>query len=468
MSLLFEEIPRLISCQIVPSTLKGILGPLSIDSRRLNPGDVFIALKTDQADGHDFIAKAFSQGASAALVNKEWFDINRKSHPGSSFIVADDTLEALQKLAKSHRKRFHIPVIALTGSNGKTATKELLATALKTQLKVLKSPGNYNNDIGIPLTLLQIDPATEIVLLELGTNQPGDLALLCAIAKPEYGLVLNVGPAHLQGFGDLDGVAKEKAELLRFLPPAGAAFVNSDDSYVNQMETSANQRFCYGFDVDAPGENCLRMICAENLGLDEAGFGSFRLRGETINMNWYGIHQIYNGLAATTVANYFGIPLEDIAEKFASMPPLEGRLKVDLISGITLIDDAYNANTTSTMQALNFLKTVDIPGKKYVVLGDHLELGDASAEEHLKLGAMLAEQGVDGVFLVGKEMRHALPAVKERLILHQENHEDVNPVSQEIKKILGVGDAILIKGSRGMGLDRVVKDIYQFCKEVKG
>jgi len=444
-----------------------VLNRLSIDSRRTKPGDVFIALRTDQADGHDFVGEAFEKGAISAFVCEKWYSVNGQSYPRGSFIVVEDTLVALQLLAKSHRKRFRLPVIGLTGSNGKTSTKELLAAALNTQFKVLKSPGNYNNHIGIPLTLLNIDPRTEMVILEMGANRPGDIALLCSIAKPEYGLALNVAPAHLQGFGDLQGVAHEKGELLRALPPSGAAFINSDDNHVNQMKTGADQRFCFGFDIDAPGIDCTRMICAENLGLDDAGLGSFQLRGTKITMNWHGLHQITNGLAAAAVAEYFGIPVELTARKFAAMPPIEGRLKVEVISGITLIDDAYNANRESTLKALDYLVSINVPGKRYVVLGDHLELGDASESEHDQLGRSLSERDIDGVFLIGQEVRHAADVLHDKLILHHEDPANITPTCEIIREILQPGDAILIKGSRGIGLDRVVKDVRKFRQEVE-
>ncbi len=460
MSLTYQEIPRLISCRLHPTDAAGIMGTLCIDSRKLNAGDVFIALKTERADGHDYVAEAIAKGAQAAFVERGWFENNKKLLPKGKFIIVEDTLFALQQLAKAHRSRFHVPVIALTGSNGKTSTKELIAAALGTQYEVIKSPGNFNNHIGIPLTLLQIEPGTEMVLLEMGANQPGDIALLCSLAQPDFGLVLNVGPAHLQKFDNLQGVAREKAQLLLSLPPSGAAFVNCDDEYVNQMETTASHRLCYGYRIDAAALECHRMYCAENLGLTREGFGAFRLRNTTFKMNWYGIHQISNGLAATAVADFFGIPLEDIARKFSSMPPIEGRLDLEIIAGITVIDDSYNANFASTVQALELLQALHVTGKKYVVLGDHLELGKSSAEEHRKLGRLLGQKQLDGVFLIGPEMQNACEAVGDLLLLHTDDYQNLQPSIEKILNKLKSGDALLVKGSRGMGLDRLVKEMH--------
>jgi UDP-N-acetylmuramoyl-tripeptide--D-alanyl-D-alanine ligase len=467
MSIIFDEIPRLIACRLEPATSTGILGSFSIDSRNLKSGEVFIALNTEQADGHDYIHDAFNKGAQAAFVNRVWFEKNYKDYSNEKFIVVEDTLASLQQLARAHRKRFKIPVIALTGSNGKTSAKELLAAALETQFRVLKSPGNFNNHIGVPLTLLQLDPDVEILLLEMGTNQPGDIELLCSLAIPDYGLVLNIGPAHLMGFINLEGVAREKSKLLRGLPPSGAAFINVDDPYVSVMKTSTDQRFCFGLNANLPEEDCFRMQCAEDLGVTENGCGKFRLRNTTFTMNWPGRHQISNGLAAATVADYFGIPMEVIAQKFASIQPIKGRLNIDVIAGITVIDDAYNANPGSTLPALELLRSLPVSGKKFVVIGDHLELGQVALDEHIKIGKMLVQAGVDGAFLVGTEIQHALSVIGKLLMHYQKEPTEIDELVRKLLNTIKSGDAVLIKGSRGMALDRIIREIRQKIGEVK-
>lgn len=468
MSITFQELNGLISCRLFPTTLKGILGSSSIDTRTLRKGELFWALKTEFADGHDFIYDAFLKGAQAAVVRKDWFKDHRDSFPGRSFIIVSDPLTALQNLAANHRRRFRIPVIALTGSNGKTATKELLGEALNLRYNVLKSQGNYNNYIGIPLTLLNIQPETEIVILEMGTNQPGDIELLCSIAQPDVGMVLNIGPAHLEGFSDVDGVAKEKSILLQSLPPHGTAFINCDDPIVRRMKTTAGTLICYGFQVNLAKTECCKMQVAENLGLTPEGKGCFRLRNVTFTLGWYGEHQIKNALAAVAIADRFGVPLEEIAKAFASLLPMEGRLNVLYYSGITLIDDTYNANPASTAAALDFVRSLNVKGRRFVVLGDHLELGAASEEQHRFLGKLIAEKGFNGAFLIGPQMQFARDAIPEMTLYYQEDNADLSLIIQEIKKAVRPGDAVLIKASRGMKLERIVRKLRQQFAENSG
>lgn len=468
MSLKFEELPQLISCWLEPPSLRGPLGSSTIDTRILKAGDLFWALKGEEADGHDYVDEAFSKGACAAVVRENWFQSRRDRVSRGSYVVVSETLGALQDLAKAHRSRFDLPVIALTGSNGKTATKELLAAALSRKYKLLKSPGNYNNYIGLPLTLLQMDAETQMVLTEMGTNQPGDIKRLCDIARPEFGLVLNVGPAHLEGFGDLAGVAREKGMLLASLPPTGAAFVNTDDPYVRAMASPAKTRVCFGFNGGIGKVDCDLILKAENLGAMPQSKGRFRLRDVEFTLNWHGRHQVHNALAAAAVADYLDVPLRDIAHVFASMPPLPGRLTVEMIAGITLIDDSYNANPASTSVALELLKSMDVAGKKYAALGDHLELGAASENQHRRFGKMLAQRWLDGVFLVGPQMRYAQEEAPDLVRFYLEDESNLEPLIAEVIRMIRPGDALLVKASRGMRLERIVQRIKRHFTEDQG
>ena len=459
MSVRFEDLPGLIPCRLEPPGLSGQLGPSAIDTRKLNPGELFWALKGQTADGHDYIEDAFRKGAQAVVVEEDWFQSRKDSLSSGAFVVVKDTLSALQNLAKAHRERFRIPVIALTGSNGKTATKEYLAAALGLQYNILKSPGNFNNFIGVPLTLLQFTEETDMVVVEMGTSQPGDIHLLCEIAKPDHGLLINVAPAHLEGFGDLDGVAAEKGKLLTSLPPTGAAFVNCDDPRVRRMKSTAGIRVCFGFNAELAEADCCRMVCAENLGLTAQGRGCFQLRNVTFNLNWYGRHQVQNALAAVAVADHFGIPLNEMADLFASMPPIKGRLNLLEIGGVKLIDDTYNANPASTAAALSFLKSLPVPGKRYAVLGDHLELGKDSQNQHRRIGKLIGETDLTGVFLIGPEMRHAREEIPERVCFYLADPVNLQPVLAEIIRVVQPGDALLVKGSRGMRLERIVEGL---------
>ncbi|TKJ41485.1 UDP-N-acetylmuramoyl-tripeptide--D-alanyl-D-alanine ligase [candidate division LCP-89 bacterium B3_LCP] len=464
MSLFFEELPALIHCSLKPANLRGKMGPSCIDSRILKKGEVFWALK-DEADGHDFVADAFRKGAQAAVVSRNWL---KKAPPiqKAAYIAVSDPLKALHNLAKSHRRRFHIPVIAITGSNGKTATKELLATALSLRYNLLKSQGNYNNHIGLPLTLLQLHPDIEMVLLEMGANQPGDVAKLCGIANPNYGLVINVGPAHLEGLGSLEGVASEKSSLFNSLPSTGTAFINCDDAKVCAMDSTATSMVCYGFDAERAGEECDRMVCAEMLEPADDNRARFRIRDTVFTLSWSGLHQASNALAAITVADRFGVPMDEMAEAFASLPPLEGRLQTEEIAGVTIINDAYNANLGSTKSALEFLQALKTSGKKFVVIGDHLELGTASDEQHCQIGHLLADSDIDGAFLVGQKIQSISRLVPELVLFYVAN-EPYDSLVKEILATIQNGDVIMFKASRGMQLERVM-DSLKFKLTEKG
>jgi UDP-N-acetylmuramoyl-tripeptide--D-alanyl-D-alanine ligase len=353
----------------------------------------------------------------------------------------------------------------LRGSNGKTATKEHLAAALRRRFKLIKSPGNFNNHIGIPLTLLEISPETELAIVEMGANQPGDIAQLTSIAKPDYGIVLNVGPAHLQGFGDLAGVMKEKETLLRSLPSTGTAFINSDDPHVRKMNTTADTLICFGFDAERAAEQCDKMICAEELPSTAEGKGRFKLRNTEFTLNWYGRHQINNALAAASIADRFGVPLNDIARAFADLPSVEGRMEVDEFGGVLVINDAYNANLVSSEAALEFLDSLNVSGRRFAVFGDHLELGKASAEEHRLIGKLLATSNLDGLFLVGPEMKYAQGQIPDRVLYYQKDSMDITLLVNEIIQTVRTGDAILLKASHGMGFERIHSRIKRYLTE---
>lgn len=460
LSLKFEELSKLIACRLHPAELKGTLGAPAIDTRLIKPGEVFWALAGDQVDGHAYVAVAFAKGAQAAVVSRQWFQAQEGNRPTGAYVVVEDPLTALQELAAVHRQRYKIPLIALTGSNGKTATKELLGAALSKKYRVLKNAGNFNNHIGVPLTLLGITDDTEIILTEMGTNHPGEIEALCRIARPSAGLVLNVGPAHLEGFGDVEAVAREKGSLLQGLPKDGAAFVNLDDPFVRKMTSSAGKRIGFGF--EARGDNtCTEVYMAEKLPTSPEGKGSFQLSDTIFTLNWPGPHQVKNALAAAVVAQHFGMPLEQIVQAFAAIPPLKGRLQTTMAGGVTIIDDSYNANPASTGAALEFLASLTTAKRRFAVLGDNLELGQASEDLHRGIGAGLKDRRLQGAFLVGTQMAFAWQECAGQLspAEHYPAGSDYEAIADRIVSMLKPGDAVLVKASRGMGLDRIARGL---------
>ncbi len=467
--MLFEELPGLIPCRLSPPDLRGQLGVSAIDSRLLRRGDLFWALSGEHIDGHDFVQEAFSKGARVAVVGEAWYAHQGAQFPYGAFVIVPDTLKALQNLGRAQRQRSRVPLIAITGSNGKTSTKELFSAALAIRYRVLKSAGNFNNHIGLPLTLLQITSATEIIITEMGTNHPGEIEFLCSLALPTAGMVLNVGPAHLEGFGDLESVAREKAVLLASLPESGAAFLNLDDAYVRQMRTSARTRIGYAFSARGT-KSCTSTLRGKKLPPTPEGCGVFRLEGTTFRLNWPGEHQLSNALAAAAAAQHFQIPPEIIAEAFAHLPPIKGRLQVTSVAGISIIDDSYNANPVSTAAALEFLSSLPVSGQRFAVLGDNLELGASSEAEHRKLGKLLARNPEEQVYLIGREMRYAF---QECMNLHK-SATYFDPDVAALEQIIGIlitvlqpGDAIMVKASRGMGLERVVQGLSEYYRREK-
>jgi len=463
MKLRFEELPQLISCRLSPPSLRGLLGPSCIDTRQLQSGDLFWALKGEEADGHAYIAQALQREAGAAVVREDWFARFGQQFAGAALVIVQDPLTALQDLARAHRRRFQIPVIALTGSNGKTSTKEMLAAALGIRYPVLKPQGNFNNHIGVPLTLLQMDCETRIALIEMGTNHPGEIAALCSFAEPTVGLVLNVGPAHLEGFGSLENVAREKEALYQSLPSSGAAFFNIDDPWVGKMDSPAQVQVCYGLEPAPSARRCDQVLSAKKLRLTADGRPGFKIGNTTLRLSWPGLHHISNALAATAVAQYFDVPLAAIAAAFAALPLVKGRLNVHQIGDITIIDDSYNANPASTRAALNFLGSLKVTGRRIAVLGDHLELGAASEEEHRKIGKMLLDPSVNGALLIGDLMRYAWAEYSAcgKMAVYYDYTEDYEDIVDLLLRIIRPGDAILVKASRGLRLERIVDGLVR-------
>ncbi len=463
----FEDLPEIIPCRLQPAELRGVIRGHAIDSRILREGDLFWALRGERADGHDFVGAAFAAGAEAAVVSGEWFRETGNRIPRGAFVIVDDPLQALQAAARAYRNRFHIPVIALTGSNGKTSTKELLAEALAEKYNLLKSEGNFNNHIGVPLTLLKISAGTELVLTEMGTNHPGEIAALCEIARPTAGLVLNVGPAHLEGFGSLANVAREKESLLTSLPADGAAFFNLDDARVRRMRSSAGTKIGFGFRPPAASirRDFARIIRARR----RIRESTFQIERTTFKLNWHGIHQQSNALAAAVVAHHFGIPWEASAQRFADLPPIRGRMEVRTVSGVIILDDTYNANPASTAAALETLNNLPVQGRRIVVLGDHLELGKSAARLHRRIAEDILAGGFDAVFLIGAQMLAAQELIRKRgkRAHYIPDGADIENITGEIFAALSPGDAILFKASRGMALDRIVHRLEQRLTETR-
>lgn len=418
---------------------------VSTDTRQITPNCLFVALRGDTFNANEFALQALTTGASYALV-----DDPAVAAADPRCLLVDNTLMALQDLARHHRQQFTCPVIGLTGSNGKTTTKELIAAVLSRRYVTEATKGNLNNHIGVPLTLLRIDPATcEMAVVEMGANHQQEIAMLSQICQPTHGLITNVGKAHLEGFGGLAGVRKGKGELFDYLAETGGTvFMNAQNETLMAMHAECTFANTVFYLVDNQPELLL-----------EAPVAVYRTAsGDTIQTHLPGRYNFENVAAALAIGAYFDVPEAAANAAVAAYNPTNNRSQVVVKGTNTILLDAYNANPSSMAAAIrqfgqSHLGDGPAP-RKAVLLGDMYELGDESPAEHAALGTLVAEQGFDLVILAGKDMQYALPALPkayyfpDKFSLH--NWIADNPMTNT---------NILIKGSRGMGLESVVQFI---------
>jgi UDP-N-acetylmuramoyl-tripeptide--D-alanyl-D-alanine ligase len=432
--------------------IKGV----SIDSRTIKPGQLFIAIKGENFDGHDFIASAISRGA-AAIIAEDAHRVKTEVH-AAAIIVVKDTLNALMQLAAYHRQRFSIPVIAVTGSNGKTTTKDLIASVLAQRLNVLKSWKNYNNEIGLSLTLLGISKGTEAVVVEMGMRGLGQIAKLTEISRPTMGVITNVGPVHLELLKSLENIAAAKAELLKGIDCSGKAFLNAEDPWCLKMQNKLLPKsILYGF----------KQGCHYSAKLLDASFSGSKfllIKGEQTNevmLPIPGEHNVLNALAAAAVAGELGFDLDVISEGLFGSALSEKRLEI--LKGplnTTIINDTYNANPVSVMASLSILAKA--PAKRRIaVLGEMYELGDFEKQGHALVGASVHSNGIDCLIAIGKLARYiaegaiAAGMPKSNVLVVGGNAEAIS----YLKKLIAAGDFILFKGSRSARVEEVVKGI---------
>ncbi|MBQ5747518.1 MAG: UDP-N-acetylmuramoyl-tripeptide--D-alanyl-D-alanine ligase, partial [Bacteroidales bacterium] len=429
---------------------------VTTDSRKIAPEAMFIALKGENFDGNNFAQSALDQGARVVVVNGESNFAREYLSRGDSsdrVFIVEDTLEALQALARFHRSHFNIPVIALTGTNGKTTTKELLSAVLSKKYNVTFTQGNLNNHIGVPLTLLRITEETEAAVVEMGANHPGEIALLMSIALPNFGLVTNVGKAHLEGFGSFEGVMAAKGEMYDYLQrTADKVFYNCDDEYISAMVSSRPDLTGYRYGIQYNSAEILPVSQEEPyLRL------KFSIDGEQkeISSKLVGSYNANNILAAVTVGVYFGVALSDCVAAIEEYTPSNHRSQLENTGRNFLILDTYNANPSSMKASLeNFSKSQFL--NKQIILGDMLELGADSVAEHSKVIALLGQIEFEKCHLVGGEFAKAaaLSTLPENILLFN----DVYALKEYFAAHPVEGKTILVKGSNGIKLP-LIKEV---------
>jgi len=461
-----EELREVISAKVLAGDKAGWgkqrIRRISLDTRSLEPGDLFLALQGDRFDGHDFVATALSRGAVGAIVIDS-FDVSglalkRGSKRRQPFVLSvSDPLYAYQQLAAYHRSRFHIPVVAVTGSNGKTTTKEMVASVMAHRWKILKTEGNLNNRVGVPQTLLRLNDRHQGAVIEMGVDNLGQTARLCEIARPTIGIITNIGPDHLEFFGAMEVSAQAKAEMLDLLPPDGVAILNADDSYYEYLASRARCRVVsFGFSLKAD-------VRAMDLKSDGRHGTTFRLqlpgtvRLTMVHIRAQGDHNVTNALAAGAVGSILGLPGGVIAQGLSRFRPAAMRSQVRVSQGVKLIIDCYNANPASMKAAVQLLAQTAAKRKKIAVLGDMLELGPNAAQMHEEVGGFLARQGIDQLVACGPLGRSLAKGAKQAGMdqSHILEVPDARAAAAAVKPVVKPGDAVLIKASRGMKLECV-------------
>jgi UDP-N-acetylmuramoyl-tripeptide--D-alanyl-D-alanine ligase len=418
---------------------------IAIDSRTIREGELFVALKGSRADGHDYVISALEKGSGALVSLEQITPVKDKT-----LIFVHDTLKALQDIARHMRLKRDIPVVAVTGSNGKTTTKELIASILSTQYRVLKNTGNLNNHIGLPVSLTGISDAVEVVVLEMGASGPGEIRALCDIANPNYGVLTNISPAHLEGFGDMETVRKTKLELLDY---AGAAVVNADDAFMmDGIRDSGFQGLIVRYGISNPAD-----ISASSISLHERG-SVFLLHLGTddvieVSPKVSGMFNIYNLLAAASVGKLFAVEPENIKKAIDSFAGVPMRLEFTDLDGMKIISDVYNANPASMEEAVKELVRIK-KGRSIAVLGDMLELGSYGEDAHRRIGRLLAACKIDVFIAVGTLMGLAATEFQGDVYTLQTSVE----AGRLLKTIWQQGDTVLIKGSRGMHMEKVLEE----------
>lgn len=427
-----------------------VVNHVSTDTRTITQGSLFVALKGDTFDGHDFIDKAYQAGAVAAVVEKG------RSLSTLPCLEVDNTLQAYQSLARFHRQRFDIPVVAITGSSGKTTTKEMVASVLGQAYTVLKTEKNFNNEIGLPKTLLELRADHEACVVEMGMRGLGQIEELALIAEPTVGVITNIGTSHIELLGSQDNIAEAKGELLACLPEKGVAVLNSDDAYATSMAAKVvGQVVTYGIDNSA-------FVTASHLSYRKDGI-EFLCQIQDVSFPVFlpmiGIHNVYDALAAIAVGYRLGMKVECIQKGLATFAGIPMRQEIVSLDDMVILNDTYNANPSSMAESVKALGQLQ-GNRKIAMLGDMLELGDFTEEGHRQIGRLLAEEGYALVYTFGQAAEYiAKEALANGLMAKPcQSHLDMANTYMEDHQ---PGDVILLKGSRGLKMERVLEELKE-------
>ncbi|MEA3287904.1 MAG: UDP-N-acetylmuramoyl-tripeptide--D-alanyl-D-alanine ligase [Candidatus Marinimicrobia bacterium] len=423
---------------------------VSIDTRSLNAGELFVAFIGAQVDGHDFIPKAISRGASAVMASTTWDGCENWEAP-IPLIMTEDPIKTLADLATSHRKRFDVPLIAITGTNGKTSTKNLLAHLLEQRYTVLNTTGNFNNHIGLPMTILNLDESHEIAVIEMGASQSGDIEYLCNIAQPNQGLITNISLAHTEFFHDEDTIQATKGELFKYLcGHGGRSFVNIDDERVVQLAENCPNPIHFGFSMVK--ERSYQIKGPDAQGCYEILFGKY-----AAHLPQPGKAIAFNAAAAITIALQNGLRFDQVSTALENYPGESGRMEHALIGGVHFFNDAYNSNPASVTAGFETMAEIITPARKILIFGDMLELGSMSHDLHTAAAEQMLAAGFDQIILVGHEVIATANKLVESDFKTFYHNPDKATTIQYFLDLIAPGDLVYLKGSRGMQLEAFIK-----------
>jgi UDP-N-acetylmuramoyl-tripeptide--D-alanyl-D-alanine ligase len=448
-----EEVVR--ACRAIPFNCSNIelISGIATDSRKIHQGDLFIALKGEKFDGHEYAEAAVKSGASVVLSQQ-------KLKSDIPYLLVEDTLTAFHHLARYYKSKFHIPFVAITGSSGKTTTKDMIASVLSEKYNVLKTEGNFNNAIGLPLTLFRLERQHEICVLEMGMSSLGEIEVLAEIVRPNAGVITNVGTAHIEKLQTRKNILKAKTEMFTYFDSGNTAIINGDNDMLQTLDNEAYHILRYGLESinDCRAEN---VVEKGEAGIDfDVVYQGVR---ESYQVPIPGIHNVYNALSAICIAKMYGLNMDEIHAGLLNFKP--SKMRMEIFQGILdtkVINDVYNANPDSMKAAINVLASMDAAGRRICILGDMFELGEYAEEEHKQIGRFAAEKGIDLVLAVGKMAKAVINGASmsgknQQLYCFDHNEEVIG----SLKGILKPQDMILIKGSRGMNMENIVESLRE-------
>ena len=434
------------------------------DSRQAREGDLFIAVRGDRFDGHDFLSEVAAKKVAAVVVARARLPLPPVDVP---VIVVDDTRAALGRLAGQYRRDFSLPVVAVAGSNGKSTTKELVASVLRQKFSTLWSEASFNNDIGVPHTLLQLERRHQAAVLEVGTNHPGELAPLVAMIQPRFGIITSLGREHLEFFGGLDGVVEEEGALAELLPSDGKLFLNTTSGLAERI---AHRSSAPVVRIDWEAQNDWSV---GQVKLDDSGTAFFvraprpDFDGE-FRVPLLGRHQVLNALFAIAVGAELGLSAEEVRCGLLACRPLKMRLQLWEAHGLRVLDDCYNANADSMLAALETLHDLPCAGRRIAVLGDMAELGAHAADAHTEVGRRAAELGVHQLVAVGQMASRTAQAAREAGLREVREFPSAEEAASALQELVQPSDVVLLKASRVVGLERVSEALKRFGTEAGG